>query len=74
MGMAQPTKVRTRGEMWKHAHPHLEHCKNCDAVYSKSKDWVRGYSDKGTQGQFYPVSRVPENNCPVCGAESKENV
>ena len=66
MGMAQQEKRISHGEMIHASYPNLNHCKNCDAVYKKSKHWVKGYSDEGTQGAFYPVSKVPENSCPVC--------
>jgi len=66
MGMAIVEKYPTYGEMMHAKNPNLEHCKNCDAVYKKSKQWCRGYNDKGTAGQFYPTMRVPEHKCPIC--------
>ena len=58
----------TNGERMAALHPYLTHCKNCDAAY-QAGNWVRGYYERGTTGQFNAVSKVPDNKCPICSTK-----
>jgi hypothetical protein len=40
-------------------------CSHCFAEY-KQGNWVKGYS-KGTESAFYPLSKIQDNCCPICG-------
>ena len=64
--MAQPQKSNTIGELLHARYPNLTHCKACDAIYSPSDKWVKGYCEEGTAGGFQPMRRVPEDKCPIC--------
>lgn len=66
MGMAITEKQLTCGELLHARNPNLTHCNKCDAVYTPSKFWVKGLTDDGTAGQFYPQLKVPEGKCPIC--------
>ena len=44
----------------------LVRCSNCDAIYDKTIQWVRGRYD-GTSSTFRTSSTVRENSCPICG-------
>lgn len=73
MGMAIVEKQLTYGELMHGRYPNTNHCRKCDAIYTPSKHWCRGYTDKGTVGEFYPTSKVPENKCPICLEPQQED-
>lgn len=43
-------------------------CYRCDAVYTPSDNWWRGYNLLGdtSSHSFIPRSRIPREHCPIC--------
>ena len=41
-------------------------CAHCEAEYTPSENWYRGYHTKDTTGRFNPMYKLDKDQCPCC--------
>jgi hypothetical protein len=50
-------------------------CKNCEAKFDPTIQWVYGWEDrKSTADTFRASGKIPLGNCPACRRSPQENV
>ena len=68
MGMAMYQETGYKRPAWSMGYPNLAHCKNCDAVFNKTTEFIRVVNvSKGTlPAEHVKVGNCKSGCCPIC--------